>query len=185
MEESLRKREEEVQQELSLSLRDREKEQEKHSKDEAVQLFNALLADLVRVTSPSFCSHLFAYFTAVLQVRDAEVSWRDARKQLRKDQRYEVSGSSLDKEEKEKLFETHVEALHRKNKDQFHRLLDDTPSLTLTSRWKEIKKAIKEDPRYTKFSSSDRVQHHIFLSSKPDTIMIIVFVRHDIVCVLL
>ena len=95
-----------------------------------------------------------------LQVRDAELSWRDARKQLRKDRRYEASGASLDKEEKEKLFEAHVETLHRKNKEQFHRLLDETSSLTLTSRWKEIKKAIKEDPRYAKFSSSDRVSAH-------------------------
>ena len=95
-----------------------------------------------------------------MQVRDAELSWRDARKQLRKDRRYEASGASLDKEEKEKLFEARVETLHRKNKEQFHRLLDETSSLTLTSRWKEIKKAIKEDPRYAKFSSSDRVSAH-------------------------
>ena len=47
MTESLRKREEEVQAALSVSLRDREKEQEKHNKDEAVQVFNALLQDLV------------------------------------------------------------------------------------------------------------------------------------------
>lgn len=29
--------------------------------------------------------------------------------------------------------------------------------ITLSSSWKDIKKLIKEDPRYSKFSSSDRV----------------------------
>ena len=43
----MRKREEEVKQSLSSSLRERDKEREQHKKDEAVQLFNALLADLV------------------------------------------------------------------------------------------------------------------------------------------
>ena len=32
---------------LSSSLREREKEREQHKRDEAVQLFNALLVDLV------------------------------------------------------------------------------------------------------------------------------------------
>ena len=29
--------------------------------------------------------------------------------------------------------------------------------ISLTSTWKEVKKMIKDDPRYSKFSSSDRV----------------------------
>ena len=47
VQESMRKREEEVKQSLSSSLRERDKEREQHKKDEAIQLFNALLADLV------------------------------------------------------------------------------------------------------------------------------------------
>lgn len=47
IEASIRKREEEVQRSLSSSLREREKEREQHKKDEAIQLFNALLVDLV------------------------------------------------------------------------------------------------------------------------------------------
>ncbi|KAJ9595282.1 hypothetical protein L9F63_027332 [Diploptera punctata] len=35
-------------------------------------------------------------------------------------------------------------------------LLDETGEVTLTSSWKEIKKLVKDDPRYSKFSSSDR-----------------------------
>lgn len=48
IEESLRKREEEVQKTLSNSLRERDKEREQHKKDESVQHFKALLADMVR-----------------------------------------------------------------------------------------------------------------------------------------
>lgn len=36
---------------LSSSLRERDKEREQHKKDEAVQLFNALLVDLVSITT--------------------------------------------------------------------------------------------------------------------------------------
>ncbi|KAH3791103.1 hypothetical protein DPMN_169314, partial [Dreissena polymorpha] len=134
VEASIRKREEEVRSSLSTSLREREKERELHKKDEAIQLFNALLVDLVR---------------------NSEALWRDTRKQLRKDHRWELA-SLLEREEKETLFEEHIKALAKKSKDMFHKLLDETPDLTLSSSWKEVKKMIKEDPRYTKFSSSDR-----------------------------
>ena len=97
------------------------------------------------------------------QVRDSEVAWRETRKQLRKDARYELA-ESLERDEKEKLFDEHIAALQRKNKELFHKLLDETPSLSLTSRWKEVKKQIKEDARYTKFSSSDRVSHRLCAS---------------------
>ena len=61
----------------------------------------------------------------VLQVRTAEYGWRDTRKQLRKDHRWDLT-EQLDKDEKEKLFEVHVDGLSRRNKDMFHRLLDET-----------------------------------------------------------
>ena len=89
-------------------------------------------------------------------MRNADTSWRDTRKQLRKDQRWELA-ELLDRDEKEKLFDAHIESLSKKNKEMFHKLLDETTTVTLTSTWKEIKKQIKEDPRYSKFSSSDRV----------------------------
>lgn len=134
VQESMRKREEEVKQSLSTSLRERDKEREQHKKDEAIQLFNALLADLVR---------------------NSEASWRDTRKQLRKDHRWELA-SLLEREEKEKLFEVHLENLSKKNREMFHKLLDETTEITLSSSWKEVKKLIKDDPRYSKYSSSDR-----------------------------
>lgn len=50
IEASIRKREEEVQKSLSSSLRERDKEREQHKKDEAIEVFKALLADLVSNT---------------------------------------------------------------------------------------------------------------------------------------
>lgn len=139
IEASIKKREEEVQRTLSTSLRERDKEREQHKKDEAIQHFNALLADLVRT---------------------AESGWRDTRKQLRKDHRWDLT-EQLDKEEKEKLFEAHIEGLNKRNKDMFHKLLDET-EISLTSTWKEVKKQIKDDPRYSKFSSSDRKREKVY-----------------------
>nr|CAD7568498.1 unnamed protein product [Timema californicum] len=134
VEASLREREKEVQRTLATHLRDRDKEREQHKHDEAVQHFNALLADLVR---------------------NSELAWREAKRQLRKDHRWELA-ELLDREEKEKFFNEHIEQLSKKKKEKFRELLDETEGVSLTSSWKEIKKAIKEDPRYTKFSSSDR-----------------------------
>ena len=61
----------------------------------------------------------------LLQVRNSEASWRDTRKQLRKDHRWELA-SLLEREEKEKLFEVHLENLSKKNREMFHKLLDET-----------------------------------------------------------
>ena len=60
----------------------------------------------------------------MLQVRNSEMSWRDTRKQLRKDHRWDLA-ELLDRDEKEKLFEEHVEGLSKKNKDMFHKLIDE------------------------------------------------------------
>ncbi|CAI9726452.1 transcription elongation regulator 1-like [Octopus vulgaris] len=140
VEASLREREKEVQRTLSNSLRERDKEREQHKKDEAIQHFKALLADLVR---------------------NSESSWRETRKQLRKDHRWELA-DLLDRDEKEKLFEEHIDILNKKNKEMFHKLLDETLQITLTSSWKDVKKMIKDDPRYSKFSSSDRKREKEF-----------------------
>ena len=43
----MREREKAVQSSLAASLRDRDREREQHLKDEAVQHFNALMADMV------------------------------------------------------------------------------------------------------------------------------------------
>lgn len=62
------------------------------------------------------------------QVRSSDVSWSDTRRTLRKDHRWE-SGSLLEREEKEKLFNEHIEALTKKKKEHFRQLLDETSSV--------------------------------------------------------
>lgn len=132
---SLREREREVQRTLATHLRDRDKERQHHRHTEAVQHFSALLADLVR---------------------NGDLAWREAKRQLRKDHRWELA-ESLDREEKERLFNEHIEQLGRKKRDKFRELLDEVGASTeLTASWKDIKKLLKDDPRYLKFSSSDR-----------------------------
>lgn len=104
------------------------------------QHFNALLADLVR---------------------NADLGWREVKRTLRKDHRWDLV-DTLSREEKEKLFNEHIELLLRKKREKFRELLDETPEVTLTSTWKEIKRIVKEDPRYTKFASSERVRSFFF-----------------------
>ena len=58
-------------------------------------------------------------------MRNADSSWRDVRKQLRKDSRWDQA-ESLDREEKEKLFDEHMDELGKKNKEMFCKLLEET-----------------------------------------------------------
>ncbi|XP_017786660.1 PREDICTED: transcription elongation regulator 1 isoform X2 [Nicrophorus vespilloides] len=133
---SMREREKEVQRTLATHMRDRDKEREQHKRDESIQHFNALLADLVR---------------------NAELGWKEVKRILRKDHRWDLA-DSLPKEEKETFFNIHIESILRKKREKFRELLDETSDVNLTSTWKEIKKVIKEDPRYTKFASSERCE---------------------------
>ncbi|XP_041079250.1 transcription elongation regulator 1-like isoform X1 [Polyodon spathula] len=140
IEASLREREREVQKARSEQTKEIDREREQHKREEAMQHFKALLSDMVR---------------------SSDVSWSDTRRTLRKDHRWE-SASLLEREEKEKLFNDHIEALAKKKKEHFRQLLDETSSITLTTTWKEVKKIIKEDPRCIKFSSSDRKKQREF-----------------------
>ncbi|XP_010775482.1 transcription elongation regulator 1 isoform X2 [Notothenia coriiceps] len=137
---SLREREREVQKARSEQTKEIDREREQHKREEAIQHFKALMSDMVR---------------------SSDAAWSDTRRNLRKDHRWE-SASLLEREEKEKLFNEHVEALAKKKKEHFRQLLDETSMITLTTTWKEVKKIIKEDPRCIKFSSSDRKRQREF-----------------------
>ncbi|XP_061595535.1 transcription elongation regulator 1 isoform X2 [Cololabis saira] len=140
IEASLREREREVQKARSEQTKEIDREREQHKREEAIQHFKALMSDMVR---------------------SSDATWSDTRRNLRKDHRWE-SASLLEREEKEKLFNEHVEALAKKKKEHFRQLLDETVMITLTTTWKEVKKVIKEDPRCIKFSSSDRKRQREF-----------------------
>ncbi|XP_046706272.1 transcription elongation regulator 1a isoform X1 [Silurus meridionalis] len=140
IEASLRERERTVQRFRSEQTKEIDREREQHKREEAVQHFKALMSDMVR---------------------SSDASWSETRRSLRKDHRWETS-SLLEREEKERLFNEHIEALSKKKKELFRQLLDETSMITLSSTWKEVKKTIKEDPRCIKFSSSDRKKQREF-----------------------
>ncbi|XP_035912606.1 transcription elongation regulator 1 [Anopheles stephensi] len=131
---SIKEREKEVQRTLATHLRDRDKERQHHQRDEAMRHFNALLADLVR---------------------NADLTWKEVKKLLKKDHRWELI-AMLDRDDRERLFNEHIANLVRKKRDKFREMLDEIPSLELTSQWKEIKKIIRDDSRYLKYNSSER-----------------------------
>jgi transcription elongation regulator 1 len=61
-----------------------------------------------------------------------------------------VSGN-LDKSERERLFDEHIDLLVAKKKENFRKLLDECKSITLDSTFKDIKKLVKDDPRYSRY----------------------------------
>ena len=132
---SLKEREREVQRTLAENFRERDKERQHHKRDEAVRHFTALLADLVR---------------------NSDLTWKEVKKQLKKDHRWELV-ENLERDEKERLFNDHISLLTKKKRDKFRELLDEITSLELTSSWKDVKKLIRDDPRLLKFGSIDRV----------------------------
>jgi transcription elongation regulator 1 len=56
-------------------------------------------------------------------LKQSEQSWRDARRQLRKDKRWELA-DLLDKEQKERLFDEHMRNLEKKRKDAFYQVCE-------------------------------------------------------------
>ncbi|KAI0990082.1 hypothetical protein GJ496_001841 [Pomphorhynchus laevis] len=137
---SIRKRQEEVKEQLSGSLRDREKEREQLRKTEAIENFQVLLMDMVR---------------------NSDVDWKQTKRNLKKDCRWDLC-KLLGKEEKESLFDQHISALNKKKKDAFYQLLDETEEVSLTSKWKTVKKIIKSDIRYERYGNSDRAKEKEF-----------------------
>ncbi|XP_063680659.1 transcription elongation regulator 1-like isoform X3 [Bolinopsis microptera] len=131
---AMKKREGEVARKQVDQNREWERERGAHAREEAQQHFLALLHDMVR---------------------DADASWRKTRKQLRDDSRWELA-ALLDADQKEKLFLEHIDNLSNKRKRSFKRLLDECEHVTLTSTWKEIRRKIKHDPRFSKFSEDDK-----------------------------
>ncbi|XP_022835096.1 transcription elongation regulator 1 isoform X1 [Spodoptera litura] len=131
---SIKEREREVQRALATSLRDRDKEREYHKRDEAVQHFNALLADLVR---------------------NPDLSWRDAKKQLKKDHRYSLA-ELLTKDDKERLFMQHTGALGARRRDKLRALLAER-GVACTAHWRDVRAMLTAEPTAPLYSSATQV----------------------------
>lgn len=127
---SIKKRTEEVKEQLSGVQREMDKEREQVKKEKFVQNFKAFLTDMVRT---------------------ADAEWREIKKTLKKDPRWT---RDLNRDEKETLFDEHVTALEKKRQTVFHAILSE--HTTLTSSWKDVKKTIKADPRFEKIFSNER-----------------------------
>ncbi|CAF3665637.1 unnamed protein product [Adineta steineri] len=145
---SIKKRAEEVKEQLSGFQRELDKEREQLKKDKAIENFKALLTDMVRT---------------------ADAEWKDTKKALRKDPRW---NQDIDRDEKESLFEEHVNLLEKKRKMAFHSLLSE--HCTLSSTWKEVKKNIKTDVRFEKIFSNDHKrdlerEFELYMKYKYDT----------------
>lgn len=132
---SIKEREREVQRALATSLRDRDKEREYHKRDEAVQHFNALLADLVR---------------------NPDLSWRDAKKQLKKDHRYSLA-ELLTKDDKERLFMQHTSALASKRRDKLRALLNEKGT-SCTAHWRDVKAMLGDEPGAPVYTSASQME---------------------------
>jgi len=65
----------------------------------------------------------------------------------------------LEKSEKLRLFEEHITALTKRNRELFRHVIDEfiNPVQLMTIGWRDARRLIKDDPRFSKFSSSDRV----------------------------
>ncbi|KAA0720415.1 Transcription elongation regulator 1 [Triplophysa tibetana] len=119
---SLREREREVQRARSEQTKEIDREREQHKREEATQHFKALMSDMVKST---------------------DATWSETRRSLRKDHRWE-SSSLLERHEKEKLFEEHVEALTKRKKEYFRLLLDETSMVRLGKNNREFEDYIKD-----------------------------------------
>merc|ERR1712062_281675 len=99
---SLKKREAEEARELSGHLHARDKEREQHRHHEAVSHFEALLVDLIR---------------------QPDYTWKEAKKILKKDTRYDSISSNPEKSEREMRFDEHIDRLVAKKKENYRKML--------------------------------------------------------------
>jgi transcription elongation regulator 1 len=106
-----------VEEELGEHLKERNREQERHKMQEHEQNFKALLTDLVR----RILQHTLFNHKRALQIKNTDVSWHDARKLFKKDDRYQ-NCDLLEKEIKERIFRDHIRDLERKKRDKFYQV---------------------------------------------------------------
>ncbi|CAI5442455.1 unnamed protein product [Caenorhabditis angaria] len=116
-------RQKEVEAELGDQLRERNKETEKIKIAEHEERFKALLIDLVKNT---------------------DYSWHEARRLLRKDDRYSEC-DLLDKHQKENLFDDYIKVLEKKRREAFFTVLDNHEKINASMRWKEAKRIIQDE----------------------------------------
>lgn len=136
-ERALDQRKREVEAELGDLNKERAKEHERHKFHEHEESLRALLVDLIK---------------------NPDMSWHDAKKQLKKDDRYE-SLSMLDREARERLFNEHIDVLEKKRKDLFFQLLNEDDQIRFNTKWREARKIIADDDKFSKVRANERVSY--------------------------
>merc|ERR1719402_252779 len=133
MEEAMEKRKKQAEEQRGKLGRELDSERRKHQAGTSRDTFLAMLSEKVRST---------------------DFTWDDAKSKLKKDPRWDMV-ADLERSEMERLFGKHMDELKAKRKKAYHNLLTEN-NVNTTSNWKEIRRKIKEDIRFQKFSSSDR-----------------------------
>lgn len=145
MERSLKEREKQVQKEMQGHLIEREKHRNMIKKQELIDNFNILLIDLIR---------------------NPDLSYREAKKILKKDHRYEQF-ENLSRTEKEDLFDAQINNLIKKKRKMYIELLEETKQIKLNSSFREIRRLIKDDPRYLALSEKRcEKEFHYFIKER-------------------
>ncbi|KAL3182943.1 hypothetical protein MRX96_006739 [Rhipicephalus microplus] len=111
------------------------------------------LVDKIVVESSTQREEWFKEYVSKLPTPQGHEDEDESAREREKQERIEASLPEREKEVQRTL-STHLPAVQKK--DKYRDLLDETPSITLSSTWKRVKKVIREDPRYAKFSSSER-----------------------------
>ncbi|TMS34111.1 hypothetical protein L596_001760 [Steinernema carpocapsae] len=134
IEAALESRKKAVEAEMDETMKERNRESERHKIQEHEQNYKTLLVD---------------------HVRSADASWRETRKLLRKDPRYKDT-ELLDRDAKEKLFDEHVCTLESKKRDAFFQLLDETEGIHFKLSWRDARRIMGKDKRFSKYDLRDR-----------------------------
>lgn len=104
------------------------------SREEAEDIYHALLIELIT---------------------DPDLSWHDAKRIMRRSSQWDYV-EDLPRDWREAVFERHLDKIYQRRREKFHQLLNETKEISLSSDWRDIRRIIRDDPRYIKFSTSDR-----------------------------
>lgn len=97
-------------------------------------------------------------FTDILieLIAETDIEWHDAKRIMRRHPQWPYV-DRLPRDWMEMVFERHLDKIYLRRKEKFQQLLGETKEVTLASEWRDIRRIIREDPRYIKFAgNSDR-----------------------------
>uniref|UniRef100_A0A0K0FL28 Transcription elongation regulator 1 (inferred by orthology to a human protein) n=1 Tax=Strongyloides venezuelensis TaxID=75913 RepID=A0A0K0FL28_STRVS len=105
----------------------------------------------------------------VEKIKKHDISWHDAKKILRDDERYEEC-DYLSRSEKEKYFDSHIKDLLSKRQKEIFSQFDQDKRFTYASSWNDVKKILITDEIYSNLYSSERKLEKDFREWKDETI---------------